>query len=102
MLVIAFNFAELLGKCIFMLTLCRLTELSLFSLFVIIIFLIVFFFSLCRCCRIYNFGSKKLVFKMEKALLPVGDGEDNVTEKVRFCQLFPGFAVHSFFFFFFL
>lgn len=34
-----------------------------------------------RYCRIYNIGTKKLVYKIHKTTLPVVEAEDNVTEK---------------------
>ncbi|XP_047497003.1 chromatin assembly factor 1 subunit B-like isoform X1 [Penaeus chinensis] len=47
-----------------------------------------------RNCRIYNTGTKKLMYKIYKATLPVSDAEDNVTERAT--RLFHDDTLKSF------
>lgn len=47
-----------------------------------------------RNCRIYNTGTKKLMYKIYKASLPVADAEDNVTERAT--RLFHDDTLKSF------
>ncbi|XP_063612996.1 chromatin assembly factor 1 subunit B-like isoform X2 [Penaeus indicus] len=47
-----------------------------------------------RNCRIYNTGTKKLMYKIYKSSLPVADAEDNVTERAT--RLFHDDTLKSF------